>query len=66
MSNGIIKINEEAFVLPTDAATRHSVLNHLDMTIKGVKDFIKLRKLSDGTEVKFCTLELNHAIIDIR
>ena len=60
-----IKINEKAFVLPEDPSTLKSVLNHLDMVLKGKKDYIKLIDL-EGNEERFATFELQHAKIDYR
>jgi hypothetical protein len=58
-----IKINEVAYTLPTEEDTLHSVLNHLDMVKKGLKDYAKMRRLDNGEEVKFSTFVLNKAII---
>ncbi len=58
----IIKINSIAYKLPNDPLKLKSVLNHIDMVKKGLKQFVKLYDLSDK-EIKISTFELQQAKI---
>lgn len=52
-----IKINGEAFELPTNPDKVNSVLNHIDMCKKGLKQYVKLLPLS-GVEQKKISAEV--------
>lgn len=43
-----IKINGEAFELPTHPDKINSTLNHIDMCKKGLKKYVKLMPLNGG------------------
>lgn len=58
----IIKINGVAFKLPSEMERVHSVLNHIDMVKKGLKNFVKLWDLND-VEHRFSQTVLSSAII---
>ena len=45
-----IKINGEQFELPTNPDKVNSVLNHIQMCIKGLKQFVKLTPILGGEE----------------
>ena len=56
----IIKINEIAYLLPDDAATRRSVMNHIDMVRQELKQFVKLKDLN-GNWQKLSSFEITTA-----
>lgn len=47
-----IKINGESFELPTNPDKVNSVLNHIQMCIKGLKQYVKLLPLGGGEQKK--------------
>jgi hypothetical protein len=59
----IIKINNESFRLPHEPEKLNSVLNHLDMVKKGLKNHIKLFDM-EGQERTFYTEHLNLSKIE--
>lgn len=61
----IIVINEEKFTLPEEVEVKRSVLNHIDMVRKGVKDFAKMYKLN-GEVVKLSHLYIKDAEIQVK
>lgn len=45
-----IKINGEQFELPTNPEKVNSVLNHIDLCKKGLKQFVKLTPILGGEQ----------------
>ena len=58
-----IKINNIIYKLPENPVHLKSCLNHIDMVIKGVKQFVRLYNL-ENEEQKITTFELQGAKIE--